>query len=101
MDFANKYNLAVPVILPKDKTEKEFKVIDEAYVGDGQIINSDFLNGLKIEEGKTEVINRLEKMKQGRGRTTFRLRDWEYQDKDIGVALFQFYIEKTVNFNGS
>ena len=38
LDFANKYNLAViPVILPKDKTEKEFKVSDEAYVGDGQI----------------------------------------------------------------
>ena len=62
LDFANKYNLAViPVILPKDKTQKEFKVIDEAYVGDGQIINSDFLNGLKIEEGKIEVIKDLRK----------------------------------------
>tara|TARA_B100000242_G_scaffold115408_1_gene80530 strand:+ start:160 stop:2721 length:2562 start_codon:yes stop_codon:yes gene_type:complete len=77
LDFANKYNLAViPVILPKDKTQKEFKVSDEAYVGDGQIINSDFLNGLKIEEGKIEVIRRLEKMEQGRGQTIFRLRDW-------------------------
>ncbi len=77
LDFANKYNLAViPVILPKDKTQKEFKVTDEAFVGDGQIINSDFLNGSKIEEGKIEVIRRLEKMEQGRGQTIFRLRDW-------------------------
>ena len=77
LDFANKYNLPViPVILPKDKTQKEFKVSDEAYVGDGQIINSDFLNGLKIEEGKVEVIKKLEKMGQGRGQTIFRLRDW-------------------------
>ena len=77
LDFANKYNLAViPVILPKDKTQKEFKVSEEAYVGEGQIINSDFLNGLKIEEGKIEVIKRLEKIEQGHGQTIFRLRDW-------------------------
>ena len=88
----------IPIILPKDKTEKEFKVSDEAYVGDGQIINSDFLNGLKIEEGKIEVIRRLEKMEQGRGQTIFRLRDWGISRQRYWVALFQFYIEKTVKF---
>ena len=92
LDFANKYNLAViPVILPKDKTEKEFKVSDEAYVGDGQIINSDFLNGLKIEEGKIEVIRRLEKMEQGRGQTIFRLRDWGIsRQKILGLPYSNF-----------
>ena len=93
LDFANKYNLPViPVILPKDKTQEEFKVSDEAYVGDGQIINSDFLNGLKIEEGKVEVIKKLEKWDKDVVKLYLGLETGEYQGKDID-ALSQFYIE--------
>ena len=47
LDFAKKYKLdVVPVVLPKDQDEKNYIINDEAFTGDGIIINSDFLNGL-------------------------------------------------------
>ena len=46
LDFALKYNLEVlPVILPYDEDQEKFSVHKDAYVGDGKLINSDFLNG--------------------------------------------------------
>src|SRR5690606_23890768 len=54
---------------------------DEAYTGDGTLINSSFLDGLSVEEAKKAVADRLEKTKldgrpQGARRVNFRLRDW-------------------------
>ena len=63
LDFANKYKLEVtPVILPKEQNQPNFKIKDEAYTGDGQIINSDFLNGLDVEKGKTKIISEIERI---------------------------------------
>ena len=77
LDFARKYNLEVtPVILPLHKDEKKFKIIDKAYIDNGRLINSDFLNGLDIPKAKEIVISKFEEMQKGRGKTTFRLRDW-------------------------
>jgi len=77
LDFANKYKLEVtPVILPKDQKASDFKIENEAYTGDGKIINSDFLNNFSVEEGKAKVIKEIEKNKFGTAKTTFRLRDW-------------------------
>ena len=38
-------------------------VENEAYVGDGTLINSSFLDGLKIQEAKEKAIENLEKIK--------------------------------------
>ena len=75
LDFARKYDLpVVAVVSPKGK--KDFAIDDEAYTGPGEIINSEFLNGLAIEDAKKAVIERLEKTDIGQGATVFRLRDW-------------------------
>ncbi|MEK9959494.1 MAG: leucine--tRNA ligase [Pelagibacteraceae bacterium] len=77
LDFANKYKLEVtPVILPKNEDEKTFTIKNEAYVGDGVIINSEFLNGLDVEKGKINIIKKIEDQKIGKAKTTYRLRDW-------------------------
>ena len=50
LEFAIKYDLEVlPVVCPVNKNPENFVIEDQAYVGDGKIINSDFLNGLSIE----------------------------------------------------
>ena len=73
-DFASKYNLEIiPVIKAFDNSEFEFK---EAYEGNGLLINSQFLDGLEIEEAKNLVIEKLEKMKAGKKTINYRLRDW-------------------------
>jgi len=77
LDFANKYNLEViPVILPADQKSEGFKITNEAYTGDGKIINSDFLNNLDVDKGKLKIIEEIEKKKIGVAKTTYRLRDW-------------------------
>ena len=52
LDFANKYGLpVVPVVMPEDADAKTFRILEEAYVDDGVMINSRFLDGLKPEAG--------------------------------------------------
>ena len=61
LDFANKYNLSIKtVVQPNDKID-ELVIKKEAYIGGGKIINSDFLNGLKVpEESILKTIDILE-----------------------------------------
>ena len=77
LEFAIKYDLEVlPVVCPADKKPENFVIEDQAYVGDGTIINSDFLDGLSIEAAKGKVISLLSEKKQGQPKVTYRLKDW-------------------------
>lgn len=82
LDFARKYGLpVVPVVMPKDADPQTFTIGDEAYVGDGVMINSRFLDGLSTEEAFETIAIRLEKdLLNGTPRAdrkvNFRLRDW-------------------------
>ncbi len=76
-DFAKKYNLEInTVVRPIDENEG-YNVREEAYTGSGIIINSDFLNGLKVpEESIIKTIDILERKKIGKKQINFRLKDW-------------------------
>ena len=50
--------------------------LEEAYTGSGNLINSDFLNDLNIDQAKKKIINEIEKRKIGKGKILFRLKDW-------------------------
>ncbi len=73
-DFAKKYNLKVMKVIESGQNNNA--EINEAYSGDGKLINSDFLNGLTIEEAKVEVIKEVERLKIGKKEINYRLRDW-------------------------
>ncbi|MDF2231180.1 leucine--tRNA ligase [Albimonas sp. CAU 1670] len=76
-DFATKYGLdIIPVVAPSDADPATFSVADEPYLGAGRIINSDFLDGLSIEDAKAEVGRRMEEKGQGERKVNYRLRDW-------------------------
>ncbi|OZC69350.1 leucine--tRNA ligase [Rhodococcus sp. 15-725-2-2b] len=69
-EFATAFGLPVrEVISGGDVTEA-------AYVGDGELVNSDFLDGLPVDEAKAAVIARLEADGTGRGTIQYKLRDW-------------------------
>ncbi len=81
LDFARKYDLPVTaVVAPRDADASEFastlEAGTEAYTGDGVAINSDFLNGLAVDEAKAKAIAALEDKALGEGTTNYRLRDW-------------------------
>jgi leucyl-tRNA synthetase len=46
------------------------------YTGDGFIINSEFLNGLSLEDAKKKATEKLEQLGKGKSNTHYRLRDW-------------------------
>ena len=76
-EFAKKYNLNIKtVVKPKDKSN-DFQVKDEAFVEEGQMINSSFLNGLQTPgEAIEKSIDYLTKKKLGKKKVNFRLKDW-------------------------
>ena len=90
-DFAVKYDLPiVPVVAPLDEFDtdadlvlwlEQFAAGREAYVGDGELINSDFLDGMNVDQAKEEAARRLEQAMllgapQGVRQVNYRLRDW-------------------------
>ena len=82
LDFAIAYGLGItPVVCPPDADPATFTVTDTAYLGDGRMTNSRFLDGMTTEEAFGEVAIRLEAADLG-GRpvaertVNYRLRDW-------------------------
>ncbi len=82
LDFANKYGLPVTaVVMPPDADAATFQITEEAYDGDGVMINSRFLDGMSPKQAFEETAKRLESQQlagkaQGRRQVNFRLRDW-------------------------
>ena len=70
-DFATAYGL--PIIRTVQPSE-DFD--GEAYTGDGPSINSEWLNGLWMEEAKAAAIDWLEREGIGERKVNYRLRDW-------------------------
>lgn len=71
-EFAKKYNIKILEVVSGGDIKKQ------AFSEDGVIINSEFLNGLSIDEAKTKMIDWLEKNKKGNKKTNFKLRDWVF-----------------------
>jgi leucyl-tRNA synthetase len=77
LEFALKYRLPViPVVLPPGEDPATFKIGDAAYVDDGMLINSAFLDGLSVADAKRAAGERLERLGLGERTTVYRLRDW-------------------------
>jgi len=75
LEFALKYKLEVfPVVSPNKS--QDIKIKDEAFIDDGFIINSDFLNDLSVKEAQKKVIKFVEDKKIGNSKTIYRLKDW-------------------------
>ncbi|QQK81228.1 leucine--tRNA ligase [Salicibibacter cibi] len=69
-EFARKFELPIREVVTGGNIE------EEAYAGEGEHVNSDFLNGLYKEEAITEIIAWLEDRDAGQKQISYRLRDW-------------------------
>ncbi|MEE8248349.1 MAG: leucine--tRNA ligase, partial [Alphaproteobacteria bacterium] len=77
LQFAKRYGLdVIPVVAPPDCASDSVEVGDEAYLGDGVMINSDFIDGLEIAAAKEAIAQRMESREIGRRTVNYRLRDW-------------------------
>ncbi len=68
--FAKHFNLPIRQVVEGPSVE------EEAFVSwDAKIINSDFMNGLTVDEAIAAGIKKVEDLKIGKGKVNFRLRD--------------------------
>ena len=89
-DFAKKYKLEIIKVV-SDGSNQE---LQEAYIGNGKIINSDFLNDLDIAKAKEEIINKIEQKGFGKRKTLFRLKDWGIsRQRYWGCPIPMIYLE--------
>ncbi len=70
-EFAEKFNLP---IIRTVQTPENFD--GKAYTENGPAINSEFLNGLYVDDAKKKIIQWLEEKKIGKQMVNYRLRDW-------------------------
>ena len=76
-DFAKKYNLEIKTVVRPFEEKDNFQVINEAYTGPGVLINSEFLNKLKVpDQSIKKTIKFLEEKNLGKTKINFRLKDW-------------------------
>ena len=74
-DFAKKYKLEIIQVI--SNSSEITNSLDNAYIGEGKLINSESFNGLKSHsEASEKIIDYLVKNNIGTAKTTFRLRDW-------------------------
>lgn len=118
-EFANKYNVpkkgvVVPEFFEGDIGVKENalehakKVLQnvmgakECFVGEGIVVNSAFLDGLKTKEAKEKMIVWLEEKNIGKKQINFKLRDWVFsRQRYWGEPIPLVYCEKCAGENKS
>ena len=86
-EFAKKHGLEMIQVLEGDVSE-------HAMEDDAKHINSDFANGLNIEEAKEAIIKKLEEMGAGHKKINYKLRDWifsrqRYWGEPIPVVTYE------------
>ncbi|KMK91399.1 leucine--tRNA ligase [Rossellomorea marisflavi] len=69
-EFAKEFGLPIIEVVSGGDVDKE------AYTGDGDHVNSEFLDGMGKEEAITKAIAWLEEKNIGTKKVTYRLRDW-------------------------
>jgi leucyl-tRNA synthetase len=71
-DFAKKYNLLIKQVIQ----DSRFKIQDQAYEGDGVLINSGEFNGIPSQKAKEAIIEWLNKKGLAEKTVNYKLRDW-------------------------
>ncbi|MDO5325599.1 MAG: leucine--tRNA ligase [Clostridia bacterium] len=72
-EFAHKFNIPIVQVIKGGDIEQE------AYTGDGEMINSDFLNGYTNKKDSiARVLEEIEKKGIGRAGVQYKMKDWAF-----------------------
>ena len=72
-EFARKFDLEIREVISSPQG-----VAEEAYLGDGKMIQSGEFSGMDSAEGRKAIVAQLEQRGLGRGTLQYRLRDWVF-----------------------
>lgn len=87
-EFARQFTLPIVRVLRSDT--------DLPFEGDGELINSDFLNGLDKSSAIRRAIQEIEKRKMGEKQVQYKLRDWLFsRQRYWGEPFPLVYMDKS------
>ncbi|MBP3852707.1 MAG: leucine--tRNA ligase, partial [Erysipelotrichaceae bacterium] len=97
-EFAKKFNLPIIPVLEGGDIEKE------AYVDDGNHINSEWMNGLNKEDAIAKMLEWLQDHHCGEAKVTYKLRDWlfsrqRYWGEPIPIVNMEDGTQRTVELD--
>ncbi len=69
-EFAKKFELPIIEVISGGD------IAQEAFTGDGVLVNSPLIDGLRVPEAKAKITGWLEEQGLGRGTVNYKLRDW-------------------------
>lgn len=90
-EFAKKFNLPIVEVVKGGNVEEEAYTDTE----DGILVNSELINGLRVEEAKKKIIQWLEERGLGRKTVNYKLRDWVFsRQRYWGEPIPMIYCEE-------
>ena len=75
-EFANKYKLPIRVVIDRPERSLDAKIMKEAYVEPGILVNSGAFTGIPSENAKEKITDFMERNQIGKKKIQYRLRDW-------------------------
>lgn len=73
-EFAKHYRLPIRVVIAPPGWEGTG--LEEAYMGEGTLVNSDLFSGLASKKGGEKIVDYMEERNIGRRKVYYRMRDW-------------------------
>lgn len=71
-EFAKRFDIPIVKVIDNEGVD----VSEEAYTGDGKLVNSEFLDGLSVPDAKAKIIEWLVEKELGQKTVNYKLRDW-------------------------
>ncbi len=92
-EFAKKFGLEIIEVISGGDITKE------AWVGDGVLVNSQFLDGLHVADSQRKIIDWLTKKGIGQSRVQYKLRDWVFSRQRYWGEPFPLYFDDNNNIH--
>ena len=94
-EFAKKFGLEIKMVVCPNYPEPVCPILENAFVGEGHAVGSDFLDSLPTKDAKKKIIQWLEKNGHGEKKVTYKLRDWSVSRQRFwGAPIPMLYDEK-------
>jgi leucyl-tRNA synthetase len=94
-EFATVFGLPIREVIGSEQG-----IETEAFTGDGPLVNSDFLNGMSVDDAKAAIITRLEADGVGTGTIQYKLRDWLFARQRYWGEPFPIVYDEDGNAHG-
>ncbi|MBN2282094.1 MAG: leucine--tRNA ligase [Candidatus Marinimicrobia bacterium] len=90
-EFATKFGLDIIEVISGGN------ITQEAWTGDGKLVNSDILNGLNVADAKVKITQWLEEKGLGEKATQYKLRDWIFSRQRYWGEPFPLKLDEEGN----